>query len=412
MRTLCESLRSSFKPPGRDAVTSAYLDRRYNRESNVLQLKIDLNPAVILNIDSTTELNGEGVTNISYVDDSGCYTVETTTMDSTDESATAGAQWVVEKALKLLTRAGDNKNNKNPLQRLSAIVLDTCLTNLSIFRKLKANTRLNHVFLTYCDAHGIALLIKDIFIHIPWAKALRARVPEVVMVFTRKKSMHLLLREKHKELGTPLHVLMTMVDTQWPTILGMFKSVKRCKAALREVAGDTACTFNQDTKDAIRDQVFWDSIEEIIAILTPIKNELITAQAQGATINKVIPRWLAIKAALEKLALTANQKAPLREIIDGNIRVKVNRFIVIITALIKTCRHRGFIPIASSAQPFQSLLMSCRSSRPLTCYPGMLQNHLRVLGHNCRSSCPYKSMHNCHFLSMLLRAQFQPYHTR
>lgn len=48
------------------------------------------------------------------------------------------------------------------LWRINSLTTDTCNLILALWKFLKKDPRLEHIFCAQCDSHGIQLLIKDI----------------------------------------------------------------------------------------------------------------------------------------------------------------------------------------------------------------------------------------------------------
>ena len=197
------------------------------------------------------------------------------------------------------------------LSRCNSICTDTCSTMRSLHDKMAADARFANTFFVLCDSHGIQLLIKRL-LELPQFNTILKQAQCIAACFSKSRLQLGILRTKQQELmnGKTFAIILSVI-TRWGTQYGLFFSLKRSKDALKAYAMDSRSvltyskTPNSQTKTSVKDwllsHTFWNSIEDMLEILTPLHEAQKSSEADNAHLGHVSDRWLTMKLVLQQL---------------------------------------------------------------------------------------------------------------
>ncbi|SMR55143.1 unnamed protein product [Zymoseptoria tritici ST99CH_1E4] len=160
------ALRPNYYPPHEKQIRTTLLDEAYTSILDRVKRSIAVSKSVDIQVDRSTDGNKDGVTTMSYVDSTGCYTLKAFLKDLCGGS----------------------------LYKLSSIAFNTCSTQLAIFDMIKGDAEMAHVICVPYDAHSINLHIRNIF-RLLFFKAVYDMSQAIATGFLHKKAIRVLLYE-------------------------------------------------------------------------------------------------------------------------------------------------------------------------------------------------------------------------
>jgi hypothetical protein len=145
-------------------------------------------------------------------------------------------------------------------------------------------------------------LIKDILESKPFYDII-TKAQTIVTTFYRAKKQYAILQTKQEK---PMAFVLSVI-TRWGTQYGLVKSVLKNKLALFAWVNDKNAQVGKKKpgntlKPLIQDHEFWQGLTELSDILKPIHEAQKMSESNGATLAKVIPRWLQLEQELQELS--------------------------------------------------------------------------------------------------------------
>ena len=197
------------------------------------------------------------------------------------------------------------------LSRCNSICTDTCSTMRSLHEKMAADPQFANTFFVLYDSHSIQLLIKRI-LELPQFNTILKQAQCIAACFSKSRLQLGILRTKQQQLmhGKTFAITLSVI-TPWGTQYGLFYSLKRSKDALKAYAIDTrsSLTFsktpNSQSKTSVKEwllsHAFWNNIDDMLEVLTPLHEAQKTSEADNAHLGHVSDRWLTMKVVLQEL---------------------------------------------------------------------------------------------------------------
>lgn len=173
-----------------------------------------------------------------------------------------------------------------------AKVLGVCTDNASNMKKAWSilNEQYPHIICYGCLAHGLNLIFTDIM----KLKTLSKTVSQCVALVKHIKYSHKLsatLRQiQQSSKCTSKIVLQLPVKTRWGSIVHCLTSLASNKQSLKSLAIDESVksNWNQENRNNILSDVFWDQVEGFIIILKPIARAITLVESNAPLLSTVM----------------------------------------------------------------------------------------------------------------------------
>ena len=190
------------------------------------------------------------------------------------------------------------------LTRCNSLCTDICSTMRSLHEKMAADQQFADTFFILCDTHSIQLLVKRI-LELPAFVPLLRQAQLIATGFSKSRLQLDILRVKQQELydGKTFAIVLSVM-TRWGTQYDLFASLKRSKDALRAYASDPRASMivkKVNIKDWLLSSTFWNRVEDMLEVLTPLHEAQKSSEADNAHLGHVSDRWLTIKLQLQQL---------------------------------------------------------------------------------------------------------------
>jgi len=174
----------------------------------------------------------------------------------------------------------------------------------STWTGLERTDELSHALFIPCDSHGLQLLIKDI-LELPQIAPIIAKAQAIVSAFHKAKKQYAILRSYQNK---PQALLLSVI-IQWGMQFMLITSLLRYKGALflwlidKRARMGKAGSKDNILEAIIIDHIFWANLSSLEQILSPIHEAQKMSESDGATLSKVIPRWMKLEAELRQLSV-------------------------------------------------------------------------------------------------------------
>lgn len=272
----------------------------------MVKQRIQRSSALQFSLDGSKDTNHNGITNLSFIDSQGSYTLRTWQHDGS--GLDAESEWQTLRVLLKDLADGD-------LDRIASVAFDTCSTQLAVFEKMRADPEFAHVISVFCDAHGLQLFVRDVM-KLEWASNVQRRAQNIATAINRSKQLRAQFAAHCRaRLGKPL-ALLSAGDTRWSSLINLFTSIERAQAVLWDLNDDERSVFASEVSNTITDIGFWRDLSDLLKLLRVINKHVVSSQSKDHTMDKVVRTWNDLKIDLEQLVNRI--QLPVRKVIDGD----------------------------------------------------------------------------------------------
>ena len=157
-------LDSSYKAPSHSALVGLLLDQCYEEVKGKVDARLHTPRFLNFYMDESNNICKDRVINFlahapkSCSTERGCFYICSESNGAKTMDAKAQAVWLIDQMI---------KTTDGKLWHVNSLTTDTCNLIRALWKILKKDCRLKHIFCAPCDSHRIQLLIKDI-LSIPW----------------------------------------------------------------------------------------------------------------------------------------------------------------------------------------------------------------------------------------------------
>lgn len=289
-----KQIRPSYKVPSRHDLSNRLLDREYEEVTNFVDEQIKNADFVSIVTDGWSNIRNEGI--ISYV-------VTTPTpifyksLEVKENRHTA--VYISQELLKVIDEIGAEK--------ITALVTDNAKNMKAAWLMVQAQYA--HIFTIGCAAHGLNLLLNDIY-KIKTFQMIISNAKEVVKYVKNKQALLSVFTAKQKaRRGSAASTLKLPAETRWCSTLIMFESLLNGKESLQEAVLIEELNVDKNIRQLILDnEMFWMSVHSLLNMITPICNGIKQIESDSATLSDVPYVFLCIKESLDSLVLTPLQR--------------------------------------------------------------------------------------------------------
>ena len=198
--------------------------------------------------------------------------------------------------------------------------MDTCSHNLNMQNRIRQLPELQHSIILNCDAHGIALLLKDL-VELKEYLPIVGQAMVILNHFAHSPKQKAILKEKREQLHVTTPMIRSPSETRWGSHVDSFESLIQNKHALLATLTDvrTDCTSSPRAKSVARtlpDTTFWGELEEVLSLILPLRGYIHQAEASIAHVGLVRSRWDKIEEHIQRWRqTTAKQLVDLDDIV-------------------------------------------------------------------------------------------------
>lgn len=295
-----KQIRPSYKVPSRYDLSNSLLDKEYEEVTRFVDEKIKNADFVTVITDGWSNIRNEGI--ISYI-------VTTPTpifyksIETKDHRHTA--VYISQELIKVIDEIG--------AQKITALVTDNASNMKGAWQIVQA--QYPHIFTIGCAAHGLNLLLGDIF-KIQTFQLIISNAKEVVKYVKNKQALLSVFNAKQKvKKGSASSTLKLPAETRWCSNLIMFRSLLNGKESLQETVLIEELNVDKKIRQVVLDNdMFWMSINSLVNMLEPICDGLTVIESDSATLSDVPRIFLCIKESLDTLVLTPLQTEEEEEV--------------------------------------------------------------------------------------------------
>lgn len=293
-------LDSSYKAPSHGALVGHLLDQCYEDVNDKVDARLRAPRFLNFYTDESNNIRKDRVINFLAHTPKGCGTkgrcfyIHSESNGAKTMDAKTQAAWLITQ----MTQTTEGK-----LWRVNSLTTDTCNLMHALWKSLKKDPRLEHIFCAPCGSHGIQLLIKDI-ISVKWYAGVIRRAQLIVRSFRAAHKEYNVLRDlqmtaygEHQHRSLILHCI-----TRWGTQVGMLGSVLKNEQVLQNYARQGRPKIDQGRKkDAkqvlpvLRDPGFWKDCDTVHQVLAPIHEVQYLSEADNYALHKVVATWMKIR---------------------------------------------------------------------------------------------------------------------
>lgn len=278
-------LRPSNKLPTREAVSTSYLDKEYNRVQANTSVIIADSRNLALQCDGWSNLRNEGILNFVVNTPKPIFVDFVNTKDNRHTS-----EYLCQEMKKILEKFGPNK---------FLVVIGDNAANMKKACKL-LQSEYPHIVPLGCIAHTMHLLVNDI-LSTKSANVFIQRVVSIVKTIRQSQILSALLTEINtaKKLNSTLHL---PVKTRWGSYLNCLDSMMKCKVSLQTFAvNEAASSLPRDMKNSLLDDdVFWTRVTSLADVLRPIVSWITKLEGDEPLTHKALYAFEDIDSSLSK----------------------------------------------------------------------------------------------------------------
>ena len=184
------------------------------------------------------------------------------------------ANFISEEILKVIENVG--------FENFSSIVSDNASTMVAAKRLV--NEKYPHIIPVRCITHHINLLTNDIMKH-EFSRLTISKCMKIVKYFHQSYKAGAVLSEDIKKNLVEGGGLKGYCKTRWTTAFDCLASILRCEGSLHNVLENHPETLSNEIKDLLRNRIFYQDVEELIKIIRPIKEVLISLEFKTTTLS-------------------------------------------------------------------------------------------------------------------------------
>ncbi len=184
-------LDSSYKAPSHGVFVSHLLDQCYEEVKDKVDARFRAPRFLNFYTDESNNIRKDSVINFpshaakGYGTEGGCFYIHSESNGARTMDAKTQAAWLITQ----MTQTTEGK-----LWRVNSLTTDTCNLIRALWKSLKKDPRLEHIFCALCDSHGIQLFIKDI-LSIKWYAGVIRRAQLIVRSFRVEYKEYNVLRD-------------------------------------------------------------------------------------------------------------------------------------------------------------------------------------------------------------------------
>jgi hypothetical protein len=271
MKQFFKRIRPCFHLPSRYELSVPYLQKEYEIIQKKVLKKIREAESLTILTDGWTDVNGIGIMNIMVATPIPLFY---RAVDSGTEAHTG--EYISEMLGEVIEEVG--------VPKVEAVVTDNAYNMKSAWAKLK-NKYPN--LLTYgCMAHGLNLLLKDLFKKITTLSRCAAKSKDVIKFFLNKQLPRQILKEVQLKENNKETALVVSVDTRWgSTVLSLLSLLKKTVMDKR-----IKKQIDQQTKRYVLDEGnFWCIIEKVCKMTEPLLKMITLLETDTPSMSKIFP---------------------------------------------------------------------------------------------------------------------------
>jgi hypothetical protein len=269
MKKFFKRIRPCFHLPSRYELSVPYLQKEYEIIQKKVLKKIREAESLTILTDGWTDVNGIGIMNIMVATPIPLFY---RAVDSGTEAHTG--EYISEMLGEVIEEVG--------VPKVEAVVTDNAYNMKSAWAKLK-NKYPN--LLTYgCMAHGLNLLLKDLFKKITTLSRCAAKSKDVIKFFLNKQLPRQILKEVQLKENNKETALVVSVDTRWgSTVLSLLSLLKKTVMDKR-----IKKQIDQQTKRYVLDEGnFWCIIEKVCKMTEPLLKMITLLETDTPSMSKI-----------------------------------------------------------------------------------------------------------------------------
>ncbi|XP_023313145.1 uncharacterized protein LOC111693179 [Anoplophora glabripennis] len=274
-KTFLKTIRPSYSPPSRYQISTGLLDKEHNLIQEKIGEKLSKANSLILLSDSWTDINGISLINIVF---STPEPIFYKTIDSKTESHTG--QYIADVLSKAIEEVGS--------QKVDAVVTDNARNMKLAWSLLKEKHP--HLVTYGCIAHGINLLLKDLY-SLPSVSKCTASIKDIIKFFKNKHMAKQVLKEIHlTDNGNKEIALITYVETRWGSMVQSFVSVLKNKDFLQKAVLHKYIRPIVDARIRryiLDEDEFWPKVKFITEFTKPIADVIKALEGDTSLLSKV-----------------------------------------------------------------------------------------------------------------------------
>lgn len=263
--------------PSRHLLAEGLLDREYERAIAIRNELISSAFCVSIVSDGWTNIRRDPVLNIVVVPDDDAPVFWTAKFTKSDSHT---AEAISDFFADTITEIGSGK--------VVSIITDNAANMLAAQSIM--NNRFPKIATIGCVGHSLHLLSRDLLkVHFFQGSVMKAA--QIITSVNASPIIASWLKETEELLAVPILSLIVPREQRWGTILAALCRLKRCRAPLRQMAlndeRESAKKLDFSIHDILLDGSFWDNVDEVITILSPVINLLFHLESDRPYLYKV-----------------------------------------------------------------------------------------------------------------------------
>ena len=290
-----QKLQPAWTLPGETLFRTTYLDNEYIKVKSEIDNIIDQDRNLAITIDDTSNVYQNHISNILVATDKGTFYYHNAIINGDTQTVEISTQSLLESCRTI---------SRNQLQQINAISMDTCSHNLNMQNRIRQLPELQHSIILNCDAHGIALLLKDL-IELKEYTPTVGQAMEILNHFAHSPKQKAILKEKCEQLHVATPIIRSPSETYWGSHVDSFESLVQNKHALLATLTDARTDFTSSSRAksvarTLSDTTFWGELEELLSLILPLRGYIHQAEASTAHVGLVRSRWDKIKEHIQR----------------------------------------------------------------------------------------------------------------
>jgi hypothetical protein len=245
----------SYTPPTPPELRTSLLSMVYDKVKNEVESCLRHEQRVNIVFDESKDRAGHRISNMSLVTRLGAFYYLTVAVGETRQTAENVAVWALEKM---------GQSVQGNYARINSVATDTCSDMRAVWRNIKADPRMSHVFCVPCDSHGLQLLIGDLIHKIPALKSVKDDAEAIATAFRNSPLQYAILR-RHQEACYEgrRKAFVIAVATRWGTQAGIVNAVLGNKDALIAYVDDSLAGIRQSVVNIVLRPHFWIALSQM-----------------------------------------------------------------------------------------------------------------------------------------------------
>lgn len=275
-KNFMQQARPAFKLPSRYQLSVSLLEKEFKLVQGKVKRKIADAETMSILTDGWTDINGVSLINIIFCTPSPVFY---RIIDSGTETHTG--EYISKVLAECIEEVGSDK--------VDALISDNARNMKSAWQHLKE--KYPHLITFGCLAHGLNLLIKDLF-KIPSFARCSTISKDIIKIFRNKQLPKQILQKiQLSEVGKEVS-LTTSVETRWGSVILSLKSLLKNRDFLQKAVLDKRLKEKVDArirKSILDDDGFWTAVKNICDLTQPILNSITELESDKLTMAKIYP---------------------------------------------------------------------------------------------------------------------------